>query len=159
MRPWARYAVTACAAAALAATPAVSVAAAHPPARVSLLAIEQDLMCTECHEPLDMVSSPEALSEKQYVQVLIAKGDTKQQIFNAMVAQYGVAVLGKPPASGFNLLIYILPPAILLGGVVFLVVTLPRWRERSRTTEPLPVGPVLAPDLARRIDDDLDRMI
>ena len=49
-----------------------------------------------------------------------------------MVAQYGVAVLGKPPASGFNLLVYILPPALLLGGAVLLILHAAEVARRAR---------------------------
>ena len=67
-------------------------------------------MCVSCHEPLNTVSSPQAISEKQALARLIAKGDNMQQIQDTMVSYYGVQVLARPPASGVNLLIYILPP-------------------------------------------------
>ena len=140
----------------LAGTAAISSAA---PIRANLMDIEQDVMCTSCHEPLELVQSPQALSEKHFIQTLIAQGDTKQQILHQMVLAYGVEVLGKPPASGFNLLFYILPPALLLAGVAFLVVTLPRWRARARATAPLPGAPPLDADESRRIDEELQRMI
>lgn len=141
---------------ALGATAGVSAGA---PIRANLMDIEQDVMCTSCHEPLELVQSPQALAEKQYIQTLIAQGDTKSEILHDLVEQYGVAVLGKPPASGFNLLIYILPPALLVGGIAFLIITLPRWRARARAAAPLPGARPLSPDDARRIDDELERMI
>ncbi len=129
--------------------------------RPNLLTMESEFMCTSCHEPLELVQSPQAVSEKQYIQRLIDQGDNKQQIVNAMVTAYGVSVLGKPPASGFNLLIYILPPAILLGGIVFLMVTLPKWRARSRAAAatPLPGATPLSPAESERLDDDLAHLI
>jgi cytochrome c-type biogenesis protein CcmH len=129
--------------------------------RLNLLTIESEFMCTSCHEPLELVQSPQAVSEKQYIELLIAKGDSKQQIVNAMVAAYGVTVLAKPPASGFNLAIYILPPAILVGGIVFLMVTLPKWRARSRAAAatPLSGAPPLSPAESERLDDDLAHLI
>ena len=63
---------------------------------------------------------------------LLAKGLDMSQLKAAMVAQYGQEVLAQPPASGFNLTVYILPPAIFLGGLALLAYTLPKWRERSR---------------------------
>jgi len=129
--------------------------------RLNLLTIESEFMCTSCHEPLELVQSPQAVSEKQYIALLIAKGDTKQQIVNAMIAAYGVSVLGKPPASGFNLAIYILPPAILVGGIVFLMVTLPKWRARSRAAAvtPLSGAAPLSSAESERLDDDLAHLI
>lgn len=100
--------------------------------RASLTDIESDVMCTACGEPLAVANSPEAQSERSYIRALIAKGLTKPQIEQNLVRQYGPAVLGKPPAHGVNLTIYILPPAIVAVGIGILAVTLPRWRRRTR---------------------------
>jgi cytochrome c-type biogenesis protein CcmH len=115
---------------ALTAAPAALATAPLP--RASLTDIENDVMCTLCHESLAVAQSPQADAERNYIRGLIAQGETKQQILNNMVAQYGPNVLGKPPASGFNLTVYILPPAILVVGLTILAITLPRWRRRTR---------------------------
>jgi cytochrome c-type biogenesis protein CcmH/NrfF len=116
--------------------------APHP--RASLTDIENDVMCTLCHESLAVAQSPQADSERNYIRGLIAKGETKQQILNNMVAQYGPEVLGRPPASGFNLSVYVLPPAILLIGTAILAFTLPDGddgRARQRTDPPATAQP------------------
>ncbi len=77
-------------------------------------------MCTSCHEPLELVNSPQAISEKQWMRHLLAEGLDMSQLKKAMVAQYGQQVLARPPASGFNLTVYILPPAIFLAGLALL---------------------------------------
>ena len=136
-------------------------AMAAPAQRVSLLTVESEVMCPSCHEPLQAVSSPQALYEKAYIKKLIGEGDTNQQILNQLVAQFGVSVLAKPPASGFNLLIYVLPPLVLVLGALFLLVTLPRWRRRSLAAAGSPLGappPVSAAD-GKRIDEDLARLV
>jgi cytochrome c-type biogenesis protein CcmH len=113
----------------LVAAPASALAAA---AKTSLTAIEPDVMCVSCREPLAVAQSPQSYAERNFIRTLIAQGEDKQQIEQALVAQYGPAVLGKPPAHGFNLTVYILPPALLVLGLVTLVVALPRWRRRTR---------------------------
>jgi cytochrome c-type biogenesis protein CcmH/NrfF len=130
-----------------------------PAPRTSLTDVEYDVMCVSCHEPLAVAQSPQAEAERSYITMLIAQGQTKRQIEQALVAQYGTAVLARPPAHGFNLAIYILPPAVLLGGIVLLAFTLPKWRRRARdaAANPLPAGPKLSADDARRLDDDLRR--
>lgn len=129
--------------------------------RLNLLTVEGQFMCTSCHEPLVVVSSPEAISEKQFIQALIDRGDDVQQIRTAMVGQYGEQVLARPPASGFNLLIYILPPALLLGGLGLLAYTLPRWRERSRRASQArtATGAPLSRDEENRLEDELTKFI
>ncbi len=147
--------VTACSlAAALGPAPAT---AATP--RASFTEIEQDVMCIACHEPLAVAQSPEAFSERAYIRQLIHQGLTKQQIEKQLVVQYGPAILAKPPAHGFNLVIYVLPPVLLAIAVGALAVTIPKWRRRSRSaaSSPAAAGPELDPEEARRLDEDLAR--
>jgi cytochrome c-type biogenesis protein CcmH len=137
-------------------SPAAAMAA---PPRASLTQIENDVMCVACHESLAVAQSPEAFSERAYIRQLIAQGMTRSQIERELVAQYGPAVLGKPPARGFNLLIYVLPPVLLAIGIATLLVTIPKWRQRSRlaASSPLPAGPALDASDARRLEEDLAR--
>jgi cytochrome c-type biogenesis protein CcmH len=150
-------AIAAAAAATLA--PAIAIAADTTP-KASLTDIENDVMCVSCREPLAVAQSPQAIAERNYIRNLIAKGQTKAQIEQALVAQYGPAVLGKPPAHGFNLTVYILPPAILIVGIGTLALLLPKWRRRSKanasTTTAIPEPSIATAD-ARRLDEELRR--
>lgn len=127
--------------------------------RVSFLEIQGDMMCVECHEPLAVAQSQQAFSERNFIRLLILKGLSKRQIEQQMVANYGPAVLAKPPANGFNLVIYVLPPVLLAIGAATLLVTIPRWRRRSRAPggTAFDAGPPLDPVDARRLDDELAR--
>jgi cytochrome c-type biogenesis protein CcmH len=127
----------------------------------NLMSVESQFICTTCHEPLELVSSPQALSEKAYLESLLKRHLSMKQVQSDMVAQYGVAVLAKPPANGFNLTIYILPPAVLLGGLVLLAYTLPKWRERSRlaAVTPMQGADPLSSDESERLESELDRFI
>ncbi|MDQ6607856.1 MAG: cytochrome c-type biogenesis protein CcmH [Actinomycetota bacterium] len=144
---------------ALASAPAALATTPHIVVRANYTDVLNDVMCTSCHEPLALAQSPQAISERSYIRGLIARGDTKPQIENALVAQYGEAVLGKPPASGFNLTVYVLPPALVLAGIAFLAFTLPKWRRRARlaASTPLAAGPALGTADAQRLDEDLAR--
>ncbi|HEX4009900.1 MAG TPA: cytochrome c-type biogenesis protein CcmH [Solirubrobacteraceae bacterium] len=143
--------------AALIAAPAPPAVAAPP--RASFTQIESDLMCVACHESLAVAQSPEAMSERQYVRTLIAQGLDRHQIENEMVQSYGPAVLALPPAHGFNVLVYIIPPLVLAFGIATVVFTLPRWRRRSRAAaaEPAHSPAPLDPADAQRLDEDLGR--
>ncbi len=118
-------------------------------------------MCTACHEPLELVASPEALEEKAYLRTLVNKGLTLGEIKSEMVAQYGEQVLAKPPASGFNLVIYVIPPLLVVGGIALLVFTLPKWRRRSQQAAEttLPASAPLKEEEAERLDSELDQFI
>lgn len=129
--------------------------------KVSLTVVESQYMCTSCREPLELAQSPQAQSEKQFLAGLVDQGLTARQIQRQMVAQYGVAVLGKPPAQGFNLTVYILPPVILILGIAGLAITLPKWRARARRAAASPLAKVAPLDSADadRLDQDLTRFI
>jgi cytochrome c-type biogenesis protein CcmH len=132
-------------------------------ARASLTDIENDVMCTSCREPLAVAQSPQADSERSYIRGLIAQGLTKRQIEQNLVDQYGPAVLGRPPASGFNLSVYVLPPAILAVGIAILAITLPRWRRRARAAASRapnrgsPPAAALDPAEAARLEQELSQ--
>jgi cytochrome c-type biogenesis protein CcmH len=139
---------------------AAAPARSAPRERTTLLNVEDALMCVLCHEPLALANSPQAQEERALVQQLIQRGETKGQILRVMVAQYGDAVLAKPPASGFNLLVYVLPPAVVIAGAALLAATLPRWRRRTRLSAELRAAdgpPPLSAADAARLDQDLAR--
>lgn len=139
------------------ATMAAGAAAATP----SFASAVTQFMCVSCHEPLELVNSPQAISEKQTLQSLLDRRLTMPEVKAAMVAQYGPQVLAQPPASGFNLTVYVLPPAIFLAGLALLAFTLPKWRARSRRAAAtrLPGAAPLDSDDARRLDDELTNFI
>ncbi|MCL2417717.1 MAG: cytochrome c-type biogenesis protein CcmH [Conexibacteraceae bacterium] len=128
-------------------------------ATVNYSSVVSQFMCVSCHEPLELVNSPQAISEKQTLQGFVNRGLTMSQIKTAMVGQYGPAVLARPPASGFNLTIYIMPPAIFVAGLALLIFTLPKWRRRARAVQPLAGTDELPAAEASRLDDELSRFI
>ncbi len=143
-----------------AAAPVPAMAAGAIKHRASLTDIENDVMCVVCNTPLAVSQSPQADAERQFISGLIAKGQTKAQIERALVAQYGPSVLALPPAHGFNLTVYVLPPAILVVGIGALALVLPRWRRRTRAAPGIGAdggAPSLEPSEQRRLDEDLAR--
>jgi cytochrome c-type biogenesis protein CcmH len=119
------------------------------------------VICPTCHTTLDMSSSPIAARMRAYIRRWIAAGDTKSEIKQKLVAQFGDSVLAEPPKRGFSLLAWLLPLVGVLVGGAALAYGAWRW---SRTREPGPlaaVGPPLDapldPVLERRLDDELRR--
>jgi cytochrome c-type biogenesis protein CcmH len=128
--------------------------------RVSFTDIETEVMCVVCHEPLAVAQSPEAFQERDYIRGLILQGKSKRTIESDLVQQYGPAVLAKPPAHGFNLLVWVVPPVAVILGVITLAITIPRWRRRTRQADAAnpAAGTVALSDTdARRLDEDLAR--
>jgi cytochrome c-type biogenesis protein CcmH len=131
------------------------VPAAHASERHPTLAeLEGEVMCPVCETTLDQSSSPAAQQIKRVIATRIAAGDTKTQIKDRLVAEYGDAILAAPPREGFGLVAWWLP----VGGIVAaaVVVGIGAWRW-ARSREPAPVGPPLDPSSERRLDDELRR--
>lgn len=114
---------------ALGAVAAPALAAREQPPAVH--AIEMEVMCPICGTLLALSDSPQAEREKAFVERLARQGRTRQQIKDALVAQYGSEVLAQPQASGFDLSAYLVPIAAFAAAVVALGLGVWRWRRGS----------------------------
>ena len=133
-------------------------AQATQPARASLSDIEDEVMCLVCGTTLNVSESPQADRERAFIRALIAKGETKSQIKDALVAQYGPNVLATPSGNGFDLAAWLVPGvAVILAGVgiAFAVV---RWRRARPDAQP-PLATAAGPgrDEGARLRADLER--
>ena len=130
----------------------------HP----TLSELEGQLMCPICEgETLAQSDSPAAQRIKVEIQQRIAAGDTRSQIKNRLVAEWGTRILAAPPRHGFDLLAWLLPIVGVLGGAAALGLLAFRW-TRERDPEPAPQrwslnGHPLGPEEERRLDEELAR--
>lgn len=139
---------------ALAALPGAAWGAAP---QTSLPDIEDEVMCPICGTLLELSNSPQAAGEKAFIAKLIAAGKTKQEIKDALVAQYGQEALALPQGSGFDLSAYLVPLIAFLAAAVALAVGVRRWRRNPPSeTSPANSGS-LAKEDAERLDADLKR--
>ena len=58
-------------------------------------------------------------------------GKSQQEILDYFVAKYGEQVLASPPKRGFNLVVWILPFAAILGGGVVIYLAVRAWVRRG----------------------------
>jgi cytochrome c-type biogenesis protein CcmH len=141
----------------LAATTATAIAANATP-RASLPKIQRQVMCVTCKIPLMVADSPQAARERAFIEGLIAEGKDEAQIKNALVAQYGPAVLALPATHGFDLAAYLVPLAAVLLLLAALAVVLPRWRRHARAQAGARTpAPALSAAETSRLDADLER--
>ncbi len=136
--------------AALLVVPVARASERHP----ALSELEGEVMCPVCGTTLDQSNSPAAQQIKRVIASRIAAGDTKSQIKNRLVTEYGDAILAAPEHKGFGLLAWWLPIAGILAAAVIVGAGAWRW---SRAREREPDGPRLDPALERRLDDELSR--
>jgi cytochrome c-type biogenesis protein CcmH len=133
----------------LALAPAALASEQHP----SLAELEGEVMCPVCNTTLDQSSSPAARQIKALISRRIAAGDTKSEIKDRLVAEYGPQILAAPPRKGFDLLAWLLPIAGVLAGAALLGLLALRWSRR----EPAAAAGRLDPALERRVDEELAR--
>jgi cytochrome c-type biogenesis protein CcmH len=134
---------------------ALALAPAAQAETASLPDLEDEVMCPICGTTLQLSDSPQAEREKQLIRDLIAKGDTKQQVKDELVREYGPDVLATPGDSGFDLTAWLLPIVGLALGLIGIGVALWRWRGRGGHGEPPAPGP--EGEEAERLDADLAR--
>ncbi|MGA7705958.1 MAG: cytochrome c-type biogenesis protein CcmH [Solirubrobacteraceae bacterium] len=141
----------------LAASALPASAGANTPA-TSLPVIERQVMCVTCKIPLNVAESPQADRERALIRRLIAAGDSEAQVKNALVGQYGPAVLGLPASKGFDLAAYLVPVAVVLALLALLALLLPSWRRHARASAAsASSAPKLSEGDAARLDADLRR--
>jgi cytochrome c-type biogenesis protein CcmH len=68
----------------------------------------------------------------------LAAGQSEPQILEAMVAEFGPAILAAPPAEGFNLTAWVMPFVALALGLGFVFFVARRWLVRRRSAAPDP---------------------
>jgi cytochrome c-type biogenesis protein CcmH/NrfF len=141
---------------------ALAIAAAAAPASAlaapaSLTDVEDEVMCVVCNVPLNVAESPQADRERALIRDLIARGKTKQQVKDALVAQYGQAVLATPHGGGVDWAAWAIPAALIATLLAALAVVVPRWRRRGPAGAPQAAGPALDAVDARRLEDDMAR--
>jgi cytochrome c-type biogenesis protein CcmH len=126
--------------------------------RTILNEIEEEVMCPVCGTLLALAESPQATREKAFVEKLAKEGKDKNEIKEALVNQYGDAVLALPKSSGFSLSAYVVPIVAFIVAVILLAFAIWKWRKasgRREDREPDIEGP--SDEDRERLDQDLAR--
>jgi len=90
--------------------------------------IAHQLYCPVCENtPLDVCPTEACRQWRDLIRRQLAEGWSESRIQQYFVDQYGARVLAEPPRTGLNWLVYILPPLIILAGVVMLFRSLRAW--------------------------------
>ena len=83
------------------------------------------LMCPVCPgESIDQSQNDLAVQMRGIVKVKLEQGWTEEQIKDFFVDGYGPSVLLEPSSSGFNLVLWIVPPIVLFVAILAVVIIL-----------------------------------
>jgi cytochrome c-type biogenesis protein CcmH/NrfF len=125
--------------------------------QTSLADIEDEVMCPICGVTLELATeAPQAIQEREFIRERIAAGQTKDEIKDALVAEFGPEVLAIPEAEGFDLAAWLVPGIAILVAAVAILVGLRRWRGRDDAPDDPPVEALDDAD-AERLEADLAR--
>ena len=93
-------------------------------------AIASELFCPVCENtPLDVCETQACKQWRELIRLKLSEGWTDAEIKQYFVDNYGARVLAEPPKEGFNLLVYFVPPAIILIGTVILFRAFKEWKD------------------------------
>lgn len=132
--------------------------AGTPAPQTSVSEISSEVMCPVCGTLLELAESPQAQRQKAFIARLVASGRSKDQIKDALVAEYGEEVLALPRGSGFDLSAYVVPVVAFVIAAIALAIGVARWRRAGGPPDggrPAPVG--LSAEDSERLDADLAR--
>jgi cytochrome c-type biogenesis protein CcmH/NrfF len=133
-------------------------AAAAREEQADLADISDEVMCVVCGVPLELAQeAPQAEAERNFIRKLIAAGETKDEIKDALVAEYGEQVLAVPGDEGFDLAAWVVPGLAFLLAAGGIALALHRWRGDSGDADPPESGPEPRAEDAERLEADMAR--
>lgn len=92
--------------------------------------LSRELRCMVCqNQSIDDSEAPLARDLRLLVRERLTRGDSDQQVIDFLVARYGEFVLLKPRFELGTALLWGLPPAALLGGMIGLFVIARRYKS------------------------------
>jgi len=109
--------------------------------------LSRELRCMVCqNQSIDDSEAPLARDIRLLVRERIAAGDSDAQVIDFLVARYGEFVLLKPRFERQTLLLWLVPPLLLIGGGLGLWLHI---RRRARGESDAAIPPLTADEEAR----------
>lgn len=97
-------------------------------------AVASTLRCPVCQGE-SIQESPSTLAQQMraVVRDKLRNGESPEQVKAYFVARYGEWILLEPKMTGLNIVLYVLPVVLILGGIGVVVMLVRRW---TKTPEP-----------------------
>lgn len=93
-------------------------------------AIAKQLYCPVCENtPLDVCPTEACRQWRELIRQQLAEGKTEEEIKQYFMDNYGARVLSEPPRTGFNWLVYIIPPVLIIAGAFVLFRSFQDWTK------------------------------
>ena len=96
-------------------------------------AVARQLYCPVCENtPLDVCPTEACRQWRELIRKQLSEGWSEDRIKQYFVDNYGARVLGEPPRTGLNWIVYILPPVLIAAGAFVLFRALRAWTRPPR---------------------------
>jgi cytochrome c-type biogenesis protein CcmH len=92
--------------------------------------VASQLKCLVCQGE-SVADSPSTLSlqMRAVIRQQLQAGQSEQEVIQYFVSRYGDRILLSPPMQGLNLLAWLVPIALMLGGVILVFLVLRNWQS------------------------------
>ena len=108
----------------------------NPALEARARALSKELRCMVCqNQSIDDSEAPLAHDLRVLVRERLKAGDSDSQVIDFLVARYGEFVLLKPRLSWHTALLWGLPPAVVVFGILAIAIVV--WRRRTAATAAL----------------------
>src|SRR5260370_41726502 len=94
--------------------------------------VASQLKCLVCQGE-SVADSPATLSQQMrgVIRQQLQSGKSEQEVIQYFVSRYGDRILLSPPWQGLTLLAWLVPIALMFGGILLLFVVLRNWQSHS----------------------------
>src|SRR6266700_7429458 len=108
--------------------------------------VASQLKCLVCQGE-SVADSPATLSQQMrgVIRQQLQSGKSEQEVIQYFVSRYGDRILLSPPWQGLTLLAWLVPIALMLGGILLLFLVLRSWQSQADRSP-------LAADRAESVD-------
>jgi cytochrome c-type biogenesis protein CcmH len=119
--------------------------------------VAAQLRCVVCQN-LSVADSPSEMASQMraIIRERLAAGESPADVQRYFVDRYGEWILLSPPRRGFNLLVWLLPVAAVVVGLVATGALVWRWthRRRGARTSPVAVDAAMRERIRRELDGE-----
>jgi cytochrome c-type biogenesis protein CcmH len=116
--------------------------------------VASELRCVVC-QSLSVADSPSETAHqmRDIIRERLAAGESPAQVRAYFVEKYGDWILLSPPASGFTLLVWVVPFIGLALGLVLVAVVVRRWSRGSQAAVATPPDPAMRERIRREMSE------
>lgn len=117
--------------------------------------VASQLKCPICQNE-SVADSPSSLAQqmRMVIRQQLQEGKSEQEVVQYFERSYGEKIINTPPWQGFYLLVWLVPIALLLSGVVLVWLTLRDWSSQIVPVASTATATASAKDVAPDDEDD-----